>query len=600
MALLSRSLVVPLALCLPGLAAAQDFTVDSTDDLVDFDSSDGECAALTYGGPCTLRAAIMQANADQSAAMKTIYVPEGDYLLTITGTGGAESGDLDLDVDLRIEGDGQGLTVIDGNGMTVFDQEGGTGQSLQLEGLTLRGADDGVRADQDLTLTVEDVAFEENQRGIFVDQSARTAATTSISSSRFWANTVHGIRVISADLSVYGSTFEDNTGYHGPALSAEDSEVAVTSSSFTGNHGTGNGGALHLATDSDFTGMILDVQNNSVDGHGGGIFGGKSMIGTNLDIYLSTVSGNTAGGEGGGVHLFDGTLTAVKLTADDNVAATYGGGIFVFGDTNLDMVDLSGNTAQDGGGMYVRGDLVASELDVQSNVATQDGGGVYLENVEGSIEESSFAGNTADRHGGGLIFYGGDVEVLTSAVVQNEAVGSGSGVRLDTASTDADVKFSNSTISENLPSAQDEGIYVTSAELALFHATLSESSTPTADVLVLATGGSAQSTRSVVVGTCSGGAAMSSSGYNVSSDAGCNLTTAADIVTSATVLDPLTTPTGGTAVHPLAQNSPAIDIGGASLTTHDQNYQPRPVDGDGDGTAKSDAGAYEAQESGEK
>lgn len=56
--------------------------VDSTDDTVDAEPGDGNC--LTVAGACTLRAAVMEANA--SAGHHYIVVPAGHYILSLTGS----------------------------------------------------------------------------------------------------------------------------------------------------------------------------------------------------------------------------------------------------------------------------------------------------------------------------------------------------------------------------------------------------------------------------------------------------------------------------------------------------------------------------------
>jgi hypothetical protein len=71
----------------------------------------------------------------------------------------------------------------------------------------------------------------------------------------------------------------------------------------------------------------------------------------------------------------------------------------------------------------------------------------------------------------------------------------------------------------------------------------------------------------------------------------------------ADILEPTLADNGGpTETHALVRGSPAIDAGGPlcldangePLTT-DQRGQPRPVDGDGDGVAACDIGAFELQ-----
>lgn len=62
----------------PAAAGPAQFTVDTTSDAVDADGSDGRC--LTASGACSLRAAVMAANARPGS---TITLPPGHYRLAI-------------------------------------------------------------------------------------------------------------------------------------------------------------------------------------------------------------------------------------------------------------------------------------------------------------------------------------------------------------------------------------------------------------------------------------------------------------------------------------------------------------------------------------
>lgn len=86
------------------------FAVDEKADGVDAAPGDGVCATATER--CTLRAAIMEANA--LAGPSTIVLPAGTYMLKIGGFGedAAASGDLDITGELTIVGAGPGLTFV--------------------------------------------------------------------------------------------------------------------------------------------------------------------------------------------------------------------------------------------------------------------------------------------------------------------------------------------------------------------------------------------------------------------------------------------------------------------------------------------------------
>lgn len=96
-----------------GTAGAATFVVDSTDEDNDHTPGNGICEAWP-GGPCTLRAAVIEANNWPGADI--IEVPGGVYELTRIGPGedNAQLGDLDILEALTIRGEGMYDSTIDG------------------------------------------------------------------------------------------------------------------------------------------------------------------------------------------------------------------------------------------------------------------------------------------------------------------------------------------------------------------------------------------------------------------------------------------------------------------------------------------------------
>ena len=119
--------IAGILMAAPQSAAAATFTVNSTLDLPDLNPGDGLCN--TNVATCTVRAAVMEANA--SAGADTINIPAGTYTLTRTpfddefNFGGANEsiGDLDiLNGDVTIVGAGAASTIIDGGNIDrIFD-----------------------------------------------------------------------------------------------------------------------------------------------------------------------------------------------------------------------------------------------------------------------------------------------------------------------------------------------------------------------------------------------------------------------------------------------------------------------------------------------
>ena len=131
-------LVTPRTLAAPSVVT---FTVDTTLDLIDPDTSDGVCPV----GSCSLRAAIMQANVITGPGV-TINLPSGTYTLTRPappGANGADSGDLNLTKPpsgnpiISIVGAGAASTIIDANKIDgVFNVA--SGRTATLSGVTIR------------------------------------------------------------------------------------------------------------------------------------------------------------------------------------------------------------------------------------------------------------------------------------------------------------------------------------------------------------------------------------------------------------------------------------------------------------------------------
>ncbi len=102
---------------------------------------------------------------------------------------------------------------------------------------------------------------------------------------------------------------------------------------------------------------------------------------------------------------------------------------------------------------------------------------------------------------------------------------------------------------------------------------------------------------SIVQGTCSyfqGGAPATFGGNLESPGDTCVLHDPTDRVSVARLgLAPLDWNGGRTRTRALVLGSPAIDFGPAACEATDQRGQSRPFDGDGDGEARCDAGAFE-------
>src|SRR5262245_24095390 len=96
-----------------GTSTASTYTVNSLGDEPNATPSGIVCSS-TPSAVCTLRAAVMAANANPGADM--IMIPAGTFHLTISGADDvAQLGDLDITDDVTISGMGAGTTIVDGS-----------------------------------------------------------------------------------------------------------------------------------------------------------------------------------------------------------------------------------------------------------------------------------------------------------------------------------------------------------------------------------------------------------------------------------------------------------------------------------------------------
>ena len=363
---------------------------------------------------------------------------------------------------------------------------------------------------------------------------------------------------------------------------------AVSSSS---NNYPGVGGAIYngLGTMS-LTGVTL---SSNAAAEGGAIFNNGPMTITNC-----TISGNTAttsatlSGLGGGIFNY-GALTVSGSTISNNSAlqgtGTYsasGGGIFNsfigLSSTGVLMVNnstISGNSAQsEGGGIdNDNGTITVTNSTVSGSSAFQ-GAGIENDGT-GTVIGSTITGNTGRGSGAGM-FNNGTLTVTNSTVSGNSGNASGA---IESGPSAPAVYISFSTISGNSATAFAGGI--TNFGLVM-----------TVKNSILANNGGA--------GNCyvyTGYPAITSAGYNLSTDATCGafFTGTGDLNSTAAGLDTGLKGNGGlTQTIALLSGSPAIDAIPVSPTNYCTDTSGNAVTTDQRGTARPqgsacDMGAFE-------
>ena len=347
------------------------FVVNTTNDTIDANPGDGICADST--GHCSLRAAIMEANATFGA--DTISVPAGTYTLTIPGIDedAAGTGDLDVTDSVTIEGAGAGSTIIQA-GTTATN---GIDKVFSINPFDMNTA----TAGPSITVSLSGLTI----------QYGRNTST----------------------LSPYGGAMDFDSGTSGTGtLTITD---CIIQNNSTPGGGQSDGGALYGSNEQTGHPLVqftrTTIQNNTAGDIGGGI-----NLWSNLDLTIdnSQILNNTAPGpgvqQGGGIDFWGsaGTLTIHHSTISGNSAGNDGGGIYATSNVTIDQGTIFSN-----------------------NHSGRNGGGLWVNPVAGqtvSVTKSVFSGNSAVSAGGGIQADSstGTVNISYSRIVNNTApTGSG-------------------------------------------------------------------------------------------------------------------------------------------------------------------------------
>lgn len=298
---------------------------------------------------------------------------------------------------------------------------------------------------------------------------------------------------------------------------------------------------------------------------------------------------------GGGIKVEQGGALKLRDSVVNNNDALDGGGIYGGADMSIGGSSIWHNScknqAQQGGGIYVGYGAYISQSEIGYNCADQGGGIFAIDLADVRLDVflvASTVDNNKAREGGGIYSYTGGY-TLNSTIAYNRSDlgsgGTGEGGGVYDASAIEDFAFYNTTIASNSTGAGGTagGIYVAPFENANIKSSILDYNLPD---------------------DCEG--PFTSLGYNlIYHPIGCTLNSDPSTLTNVRAdLEKLANYGGPTPTMALMSTSDALDAiptayctwgsGNSALTT-DQRGQPRPADGDGNGKAKCDMGAYETQ-----
>ena len=260
------------------------FTVDTTADGRDVGPGDGRCnAGVPAGSPCTLRAAVMEANT--SDAPDTVILPAGRYDLA------AANRSLEVSGRLTLTGAGaRSTTISGGEGFAHPVLFMGYGTTAQVSGVTITGGNA-----QDWILSGGGGVYNLGKLTL------RESAVVGNNAADLGGGGIYS----EGPLEILASTVAGNTTPQGAGggVFQNNAPITVANSTISGNTAPGAGGGL-------------------VVGEPNGV----------LKMTNSTVVSNASAAVGGGVLTFSSARATIENsiiwgnTSNDCDSATYGGG----------------------------------------------------------------------------------------------------------------------------------------------------------------------------------------------------------------------------------------------------------------------------------
>lgn len=490
-------------------------------------------------------------------------------------------------------------SVIEGNTASEYgggiDARGGT--QLALIDVTLSGNEaangGGLSSVVPFVMTGSTVADNFGTYGAGIFSRGKATLTDSVVSGN--QGDLGGGIYAAGELNLTGTQVYSNFAFgaygYGGGIMLNQGTMSVIRGAFADNQANLGGGMYVRGT-----GTATDV---AITSNEAGLGGGLYMFEGRYESHGGRIAANAAVGDGGGVYAQAGRLLLDGTSVTENTSVRDGGGLFLQADVTTEMsgqASLSNNVAASGGGARNLGALTLQDVRVTGDQAT----GTEVETPEGQDPLPPTGGL-----GGGVLNEG--TATIARVLIANCEALRGGGI-----ANERTLGLENVTLSGNLADNGGGGLFHAQGAATLRNVTVAANDTDPAagGSAILAADGAALTVGYSILAAgpqtpaCKG--TLTSAGHNLGSDASCGLKGPADRMSVEPLLGALAANGGPSQTHALLDGSPAIDVGdaagcpglaGAALTV-DQRGSARPADGNRDGVARCDAGAFERAASG--